>query len=93
MGLRVLRAATTAGKPVIGESAVGRGKGAPFAFADSLYSKHVNAFTYPPMACSTMTLIKVPLALTRRRLRNGWFIRIYFHRLVSILARFAMYHM
>ena len=50
MGLCILRAATTAGKPVIGESAVGRGKGAPFAFADSLYSKHVNAFTYPPMA-------------------------------------------
>ena len=46
MGLRVLRAATTAGKPVIGESAVGRGKGAPFAFADS---QHVNAFTYPPI--------------------------------------------
>ena len=50
MGIRLLLAVTGAGKPVIGESAVSRGKGSPFAFRDPLYEKHVNAFTYPPRA-------------------------------------------
>jgi hypothetical protein len=51
-GLEILNAGAGASTPKIflGEAPVGRGRGSPFAFKDPKYAKHVNAFTYPPMA-------------------------------------------
>jgi hypothetical protein len=46
----ILRAAFDAGKQLIGETPVGRGKGSLFAFKEPIYAGHVNAFTYPPLA-------------------------------------------
>jgi hypothetical protein len=34
----------------VGEAPVGRGKGSPFAFEESIYAKHVSPWTYPPLA-------------------------------------------
>ena len=48
--LSVLQAAFDAGKQLIGETPVVRGKGSIFAFKEAIYEKHVNAFTYPPLA-------------------------------------------
>ena len=48
--LVVLRAAFVAGKQLIGETPVGRGTGSLFAFKEPIYAKHVNAYTYPPLA-------------------------------------------
>ena len=48
--LSVLQAAFDAGKQLIGETPVARGKGSIFAFKEAIYEKHVNAFTYPPLA-------------------------------------------
>ena len=46
----MLRAAFVAGKQLIGETPVGRGTGSLFAFKEPIYAKHVNAYTYPPLA-------------------------------------------
>ena len=46
----VLQAAFDAGKQLIGESPAVRGKGSIFAFKEAIYEKHVNVFTYPPLA-------------------------------------------
>ena len=49
--IAVLRVAFDAGKPLIGEPPVeGRGKGSLFAFKESIYASHVNAFSYPLLA-------------------------------------------
>ena len=49
----ILKAAFDAGKHlivIIGETPVTRGHGSLFAFKETIYAKHVNAFTYPPLA-------------------------------------------
>ena len=74
--VRYVRAAAAAGKPIIGESAIGRGKGSPFAFADPLYSKHVKAFTYPPIASFNVsigaTAVYSEISSDAVRLRVDW---------------------
>ena len=49
-GLRILHSASAAGKFVMGESPVSRGKSSPFSFKDSVYAKHCSQWQYPPMA-------------------------------------------
>ena len=49
-GLKILTAAADAGKIIMGESPVSRGKGSAFAFKESIYAKHCSQWQYPPMA-------------------------------------------